>query len=242
MNDLSAVTTVSKSLLFVDDTKCFNHVSNTHDTTTLQCDLDSIARWSIQSSLKFNVSKTIHLSFKSKIATTYKLLDDPIITNTTHKDLGIILSTDLSWNHHHEYITSKAYRMLGLLRRTLSKSSNISVKKLLYLSLVRSQIIYGSPIWRPFLIKDIKFIEQIQRRATKFILNDFHSVYYNRLIKLQILPLMYMFELHDAMFFIKSLKASSPCFCITDFVSFAHCNTRSSTIGKLQHIYSCNNY
>ena len=26
MNDLSAVTTVSKSLLFVDDTKCFNHV------------------------------------------------------------------------------------------------------------------------------------------------------------------------------------------------------------------------
>ena len=242
MNNLSAVTTVSKSLLFVDDTKCFNHVSNTHDTTTLQCDLDSIARWSIQSSLKFNVSKTIHLSFKSKIATTYKLLDDPIITNTTHKDLGIILSTDLSWNHHHEYITSKAYRMLGLLRRTLSKSSNISVKKLLYLSLVRSQITYGSPIWRPFLIKDIKFIEQIQRRATKFILNDFHSVYYNRLIKLQILPLMYMFELYDAMFFIKSLKASSSCFCIKDFVSFAHCNTRSSTTGKLQHIYSCNNY
>ena len=193
--------------------------------------------------ISFNVSKTIHLSlnFKSKIATTYKLLDDPIITNTTHKDLGIILSTDLSWNHHHEYITSKAYRMLGLLRHTLSKSSNISVKKLLYLSLVRSQITYGSPIWRPFLIKDIKFIEQIQRRATKFILNDFHSVYYNRLIKLQILPLMYMFELYDAMLFIKSLKASSPCFCITDFVSFAHGNTRSSTTGKLQHIHSCNN-
>ena len=95
MNDLPGVTTVSKSLLFVDDTKCFNHVSNTHDPTILQCDLDS------KSSLKFNVSKTIHLSFKSKIAITYKLLDDPIITNTTHKDLGIILSADLSWNHHH---------------------------------------------------------------------------------------------------------------------------------------------
>ena len=47
MNDLPAVTTVSKSLLFVDDTKCFNHVSNTDDPTILQCDLDSIARWSI---------------------------------------------------------------------------------------------------------------------------------------------------------------------------------------------------
>ena len=154
------------------------------------------------------------------------------------------MSTDLSWNHHHEYITSKAYKMLGLLHRTFSKSSNISVKKLLYLSLVRSQITYGSPIWRPSLIKDIKFIEQIQRRATKFILNDYHSDYYNRLIKLQILPLMYMFELYDVMFFVKSIKGfpSDACFCITDFVSFAHCNTRSSTTGKLQHTYSSNNY
>ena len=51
-----------------------------------------------------------------------------------------------------------------------------------------------------------------------------------------------MFELYDAMFFVKSLKACSPCFCITNFVPFTHCNTRSSTTGKLQHIYSCNNY
>ena len=79
----------------------------------------------------------------------------------------------------------KAYRMLGLLRHTFSKSLSISTKKLLYVSLVRSQLIYGSPIWRPFLIKDIKLIEQIQHRATKFILNDFHSDYYNCLIKLQ---------------------------------------------------------
>ena len=80
MNDLPAVTTVSKSLLFVDDTKCFNHVSNTHDSAILQHDLDSIAHWSVQSSLKFNVSKTIHLSFKPEIKTAYKLLDDPIAT------------------------------------------------------------------------------------------------------------------------------------------------------------------
>ena len=60
MNDLPSVTTVSKSLLFVDDTKCFNNVSNTMDSVSLQQDLDSIARWSIQSSLKFNASKSVH--------------------------------------------------------------------------------------------------------------------------------------------------------------------------------------
>ena len=128
MNDLPPVATVSKSLLFVDDTKCFNHVSNIRDTVSLQHDLDSIAHWSIQSSLKFNTSKSVYLSFKSKISTTYKLLDVPVVTNTTHKDLGIILSADLCWNYHYEHITSKAYRMLGLLRRTFSKSLNIPAK------------------------------------------------------------------------------------------------------------------
>ena len=67
MNDLPSVTTMSKSLLFVDDTKCFNNVSNTMDSVSLQQDLDFIARWSIQSSLKFNTTKSVHLSFKSKV-------------------------------------------------------------------------------------------------------------------------------------------------------------------------------
>ena len=242
MNDLPSVTTVSKSLLFVDDTKCFNNVSNTMDLVSLQQDLDFIARWSIQSSLKFNTTKSVHLSFKSKVTTTFKLLDVPVVTNTTHKDLGIILSVDLSWDYHYEHITSKAYRMLGLLRHTFSKSLSISAKKLLYISLVRSQLIYGSPIWRLFLIKDIKLIEQIQCKATKFILNDFHSDYYNCLVKLQFLPIMYMFELYDVMFLVKSLKNHSPCFRITDYISFSHSSTRSSSTNKLQHIHSRNNY
>ena len=119
---------------------------------------------------------------------------------------------------------------------------SISAKKLLYISLVRSQLIYGSPIWRPCLIKDIKFIEQIQCRATKFILNDFHSDYYNCLVKLQFLPIMYMFKLQDVMFPVKSLKNTSPCFRITDYISFSHFSTRSSSTNKLQNIHSRNNY
>ena len=147
-------------------------------------------------------------------------MDVPVVKNTAHKDLGIILSFDLSWDHHYEHITSKAYRMFGLLPRTFSKFLSISANKLLYISLVRSQLIYGSPTWRPFLIKDIKLIEQIQCRATKFILNNFHSDYYNCPIKLQFLPIMYMFELYDVMFFVKSLKNPSPCFRITNYISF----------------------
>ena len=79
-------------------------------------------------------------------------------------------------------------------------------KKILYMTLVRSHLVYGSPIWRPHLIKDIISLENIQQRTTKFILNDFTSDYKTRLTNLNILPLMYQFELADILFFIKSVK------------------------------------
>ncbi len=68
------------------------------------------------------------------------------------------------------YISYKAYKMLGLLKRTFSSTNSIKTKKQLYLSLVRSQLSYGSQLWRPMLLKDILSLEKIQRRATKFIL------------------------------------------------------------------------
>ena len=53
-----------------------------------------------------------------------------------------------------------------------------------------------SPIWRPYLVKDISNLEHLQRRATKYILNDYISDYKTRLLKLELLPLMYTFEHH----------------------------------------------
>ena len=52
-------------------------------------------------------------------------------------------------------------------------------------------------VWRPHLMKDILNLERIQRRATKYVLNDYTSCYKDRLINLRLLPLMYIFELQD---------------------------------------------
>ena len=72
--------------------------------------------------------------------------------------------------------------------------------------LVRSQLTYCSQLWRPYLLKDIFTLERIQRRETKYILNDYNSSYKTRLIQLDLLPLKYQYELSDLLFFIKSYK------------------------------------
>ena len=64
-------------------------------------------------------------------------------------------------------------------------------------------------------------IEQLQRRATKFILNDYQSCYFDRLVKLQLFPLMYTFEVADIMFAIKALKSPSDSFDLTTMLHFA---------------------
>ena len=120
------------------------------------------------------------------------------------------MSSDLSWSHHIANITSKAYKILGLLRRTFSPSIDITTKKRLYISLVRSQLLYGSQIWRPLHLKDINPIESVQRRATKYILNDYISDYRSRLVKLNLLPLTMLLEFNDICFFIQSIKHISP--------------------------------
>ena len=137
-------------------------------------------------------------------------------------------------------ITSRAYKQLGLIRRIFTTNC-VSAKKQLYISLVRSQLLYCSQVWRPCLIQDIILLERVQRRATKYILNDYTSSYRARLLKLEMLPLMYIFELNDLLFFIKSLKNPSPHFDITKWIHLNTNVTRSSTYFKLAHNHTrCN--
>ena len=69
-------------------------------------------------------------------------------------------------------------------------------------------------------MKDIKLVENVQRRATKFIVNDFSMDYKSRLFQLKLLPLSMLYELNDICFFVKSLKNPHSSFNILDFVKF----------------------
>ena len=85
------------------------------------------------------------------------------------------------------------------------------------------------------LVRSILLVRVIlHERTCKFILSDYTSDYRTRLIQLGMLPLMYIYEISDILFFIKSLKTPTDKFNILNYVSFNTGSTRSSGI-KLHH-------
>ena len=69
----------------------------------------------------------------------------PYTINDSVIAIGVLVCSDLTWSSHHDVIMGKAYKQLGLLRRTFASVNSTAKKKQLYLSLVRSQLMYCSP-------------------------------------------------------------------------------------------------
>ena len=197
--------------------------------------------WCSTWNLHLNSSKCAAVRFTpsaSPPSSLYQVNNQPLVSVTKHKDLGVIVCANLSWSEHIKFITAKAYRSLHLIRKTFSSHSS-SLRLHLYLSLVRSQLCYCSQLWRPRLLKDIICLEQIQRRATKFILCDNFLDYKSRLRSLHLLPLMHWLEFLDIMFLVKCIQNPQGNLDVSSFISFIKSRTRASISMRLQHNFCC---
>lgn len=242
VNDLPDTTKSSTVALFADDSKCYRAIQSQTDRDLLQHDLDSMAQWSLTWQLRFNVSKSFLLRVSRKRVSSnymYHLNNEPVTNVATHVDLGLIVSSELKWSPHIISCTAKANRMLGFLRRNCTLLTDIKCRHLLYLSLVRSHLSYGSEIWAPQgSSRDLTLLEGVQRRATKFILQNYELSYPERLRELKLLPISYWLELKDLIFFFKCLHGLFD-FDISQFVTFSS-NVVSRTRSNQQKMLKSN--
>ena len=159
--------------------------------------------------MEFNKSKcqVLHVS-KRKYSQTfpqYELDGHPLECLPQVKDLGVIVSSDLTWSKHIEAIVAKANKTLGLIKRLLKDTSDLKVRKILYCTLVRPILEYACNLWSPYTAKHRKLIENVQRKATKFILNYPQDLNYaDRLIKIKMLPLEFRRDISDLCLVFKS--------------------------------------
>ena len=93
--------------------------------------------------------------------------------------------------------------MLVFLKRNCSGDLNEESLKLLYISLVRSNLCYASQLWAPQSPTLMLEVENIQRRATRFICKNSELSYKDRLLNLNLLPINYLLEYLDLLFLYK---------------------------------------
>ncbi|XP_054283520.1 uncharacterized protein LOC129000582 [Macrosteles quadrilineatus] len=99
----------------------------------------------------------------------YILGENSIPRVTSTKDLGVIFSSDLSFDEHINSIVSKANRLVGFISRSTKGMNNPSALKTLYCAMVRQCLEYASPIWTPYTVGGRTRLEAIQERFLRLV-------------------------------------------------------------------------
>ena len=89
------------------------------------------------------------------------------------KLLGVVVSSDLTWNEHVSYIVSKASRRIFVIQQLLRAGTVLNDIVTVYCSLIRSVLEYACQVWHSGLtLQQSKEIESVQRRVMRLVLPD----------------------------------------------------------------------
>ena len=108
--------------------------------------IDWCKKWLLK--LKATKCKCMRITrSRSVTPCSYNINSIPLEQVKTHKHLGVIISSDLSWKPHVLSVAAKANKILGLLKDTFGKCSEaITIG---YKSMVRPIVEYACPVWNP---------------------------------------------------------------------------------------------
>jgi len=82
-------------------------------------------------------------------------------------DLGVMITSKLTWETQVLMVSSRANKLLVLLRRTCSTLTDVKVRGSSYLALVKSHMSYATEVWSPSNSTLKQKAERVQRRATR---------------------------------------------------------------------------
>ena len=167
---------ISSSIrLHADDVIIYRSIYSNEDMIHLQMDLDTLSKWALDWHMTFNLDKCEHLvitNIRSPLCSEYKINDHSICKVSNAKYLGVTINHNLSWANHIGTISRKANAVHGFLQRNLRKCST-SIKSLAYFTYVRPILEYASVVWAPHTKCHITMLEKIQRRAARFVCNNY---------------------------------------------------------------------
>ena len=133
--------------------------------------------------MEFNINKCSIMEFeksKNRITRQYKLGEEKIKKVESEKDLGVLITKEMSPNKHINKIVGETYNLLRNITIAFTYIDEDMVKKLLA-SLIRPRLEYAAVLWSPHTRKNITKIERLQRAATKLAPTSSALTYEKRL-------------------------------------------------------------
>ena len=126
--------------------------------------------------MSFNPDKceVIRITKKRKpIDANYTIHGKELGHTKNAKYLGVLISDTLSRNAHVDTVTKEANNTTAFLRRNLSNCPQHN-KDTCYKTFVRPQLEYAATVWDPHTDINIAKLERAQRRAARFVRNDYN--------------------------------------------------------------------
>ena len=159
-------------------------IFSTDDQNALQDDINRIYQWSLTWQLPISIIKTKYFQIgNSRLAYSYFLNGEQISNvDNTIRDLGVLISQNLTFSPHCCMIAAKANQMLGFLFKVLPPDQKLLVTA--YKVYVRPILEYATTVWSPHLSKDILLLENVQLYFTRRVLGYLNLNYPERLILL----------------------------------------------------------
>ena len=166
INDLAVA---DETVKFVDDTSLWEIISN-NSPSQLPANIMSCSEWSSVNNMKLNVSKTKELRVCfSKLIPSFApitIRGQEVDGVSEAKLLGVVLSDDLKWNRHIDYICKKAVKRLYGLRLLKRNALPSHILISTYCTHIRPIVEYACQVWHyglPHYLSDQ--VEKIQKRA-----------------------------------------------------------------------------
>ena len=171
INDVTTCVRSSQLDLFADDLRMYKTIHSLADCQSIQSDIDNIYKWSIENNIDLNIKKCSVMTV-GKGLLLYE--HDYCINDTTLeriyevRDLGIIFDSAWTFDKHIDFAVSKAFKLIGFIKRTTFKFRSYKAIVGLYKSLVLPQLLYGSIIWSPHHKEKFDKLEAIPRKLLRY--------------------------------------------------------------------------
>ena len=159
----------ARSIMFADDLKIWHVIEDPADEDELQASIDTISNWSHCNNMQLNPNKTVHMAMgPGCLNKPYTVDGIPIISVTSAKDLGVIISGDLKTRENTQKMTSSALRLLWALKRGFQywskRTANLALKVF-----IRPILEYAGQASYPCTKEEMGQLERVQRIATRMV-------------------------------------------------------------------------